>query len=278
MDHVKDIKEWGTPRSACMLFGSCLALAAEFGSKDMVELYLQDSCRSNRCSALPFAARRGRAEMVRFIFSYRIEDWPWRFDHNVRSPNEIRALAEGFRTPDPQVWNYIVELHRHYEIPMFSGARTSVLTTCAQKGWTDMTRHLLAQGTDPDMPVHQHTQAAIYYAAQAGHTDVVRSLLDWRARVRNKDVIAAASNGHLETTRTLLSRKTIITGALVAAARGGYGDVVKLLLDHGADANEVDYGELPAIGYAIINEHGAMFRSLSQTVQAPPHRRSGRLS
>jgi ankyrin repeat protein len=91
-------------------------------------------------------------------------------------------------------------------------------------------------------------------------------------------VIAAASNGHLETTRTLLSRKTIITGALVAAARGGYGDVVKLLLDHGADANEVDYGELPAIGYAIINEHDAMFRSLSQTVQAPPHRRSGRLS
>jgi len=52
----------------------------------------------------------------------------------------------------------------------------------------------------------------------------------------------------------------VVAGSIVAAARGGYGDLVELLLEHRADAKEFD--EFLAIEYAIIAEHERMFRTL----------------
>ena len=263
MNHDLDVDSWGPPKTCSTLFGACLDLAAQFGSEEMVERYLRDSHIGGRCSALPHAASRGRAAMVDFIFNFQIETSPWRFDRYTRSPNEFQALAKALITPDPETWDYIMETHRQYGLHVPASKQTSILLTSAQNGWTNMVRHLLQHGTDPNSFGQTDDETPLFFAAQQGHTDVVQSLLDGGARIQNNCIRVAASKGHVKIVQLLVARKSDITGAVVAAARGGYGDVVKILLKIGANANEED-GELPAIGYAIIAEHISMFRDLVQ--------------
>jgi len=250
------------------IFGSCPRLVATHGSTEMVGEYLERAQIRGRCYLLARAAQQGRLEMVRFIFNYRITVWPWRFDRNRRVPDEFKALGAALRTPNPEVWDYIVSLHGQYGIPVSTDRPASVLATSARQGWTEMTKHLLAKGTDPN--IISFGELPLFYAAQDGHTDVAKSLIEWGAKVMPKDVVVAALKGHVDVIRILLDHNPDITGALVGAARGGNMDIVRLLLDHGADVNEDR--ELPAIGYAIINEHTAVFRCLLQHGAKKPTR------
>lgn len=66
----------------------------------------------------------------------------------------------------------------------------------------------------------------------------------------------------LELFQTILHAHNVDTkGGLVAAARCGHGDIVKLLLENGANANEEKDG-LSALCYAALEEHPIMFRCL----------------
>jgi hypothetical protein len=196
------------------------------------------------------------------IFNYQIEATPWRFNPDVRSPDEFLALSKALRTPYPDVWEYIMDLHHQYAVPIRPRWTLSLLLLCAEKGWLAMARHLLDKGVDLNGFGRTEADTPLFKAAEKGYVEVVQLLLERGANIQGSDVKAAASHGHLRIVKLLLNDNPIVAGTLVAVARGGYGDVVKQLLNHGADANECE--EIPAIGYAILAEHERMFRILLQ--------------
>jgi ankyrin repeat domain-containing protein 17 len=92
---------------------------------------------------------------------------------------------------------------------------------------------------------------------------VVQLLLDWGARPQYDSMKVAAKRGYLGLVELLLAHHCATQGALAAAARGGYGDVVKVLLEHGANANDNDNdGHLCVICHAAIMEHTSIFQNL----------------
>jgi hypothetical protein len=258
-------KQWGL-NSFPRWFGDCTALTARSGSLEMLEQYLEKShqgaYKSNRCRLLSQVALHGRVEMVRFVYNYRIESTPWCFDPRSTSPfSEIKALVRALKTPNPEIWDYIMELHQQHGLRVRVTA-TDHLSRCAQKGWGALARHLLELGTNPNVPQYRSTdETPIFFAAQAGHTDIVQALLDGGSRIHDGAIRAAAEKGHFEIVQLLLTHGADIAGTAVLAAKGGYGDILQLLLKSGANANEEHEG-MPAIGYAILMEHERMFRGL----------------
>jgi ankyrin repeat protein len=115
-----------------------------------------------------------------------------------------------------------------------------------------MARHLLARGTI-------HKDDPIYISAGFGHADVVGALLDWGAKDRSCTMSYAAMNGHLEIVELLLSHHRNSAGAVTAAAERGRGDIVRVLLEHGATTQE-HHGIICAVGHAILTEYTAMFQ------------------
>jgi ankyrin repeat protein len=98
-------------------------------------------------------------------------------------------------------------------------------------------------------------------AAENGHLEVCRLLLDWGAKVdtegndKQTALIKAALNGHLEVCRLLLDRGAKVdthswwnNTALIWAAWNGHMSVVKFLVERGADVRfrNVDSGSAAA--------------------------------
>jgi ankyrin repeat protein len=131
-----------------------------------------------------------------------------------------------------------------------------------------MEGYLLEYGTDPDTS-DRLPETPLLLASQNGHFDVVQTLLDCGARTHDEAMKAASANGHLKIVKLLLGHHCCTTGAVVAAAQGGYGDIIETLLKRGANANEDD-GDLSAICYAMITEHISMFRCLRAQGANPP--------
>lgn len=101
---------------------------------------------------------------------------------------------------------------------------------------------LLDQGADVNSRRDDIQQTPLMDAADMGHEEVVRRLLDWGAEVN-------AGNKYRET-------------ALTLAAEGGHTAVVSLLLDWGAEINVVDeFGDTPLLN-ATEGNHEATLRLL----------------
>ena len=261
MNHTSDIERWEAPMTSSSLFGSCFNLAARSESAEMIELYLRQQILPYRSRALVQAAERGQANMVRFLYNYRSETYPWSYaDVRVNAsmyPSGCDALLQALSTPSPEIWDFVMQLLRENDVDISRGRNTDLLIA-TQSGWTKMARHILQHGIWGSSLFVGHP---IWHAAREGHLDIVRALLDYGAAVRSDTMRGAALNGHLEVVRLLLASNANMTGAVVDAAKGGHGDIVELLLKNGGRANDYD-GELPAVAYAILAEHGRMLQCL----------------
>jgi ankyrin repeat protein len=266
MHHVSDIERWEAPMTSSSLFGSCFRLAATSGSPEMIELYLRQQCLPYRNRAFVEAAKEGQADMVRFLFDYHSDTHPWTYTEGSINasmyPSGYRALMQALSTPNPEIWDFVMQLLRENDVTIKEGQESNMLERAAEDGRTDMVRHLLHHGTPTRAPGKIFKQESpIWYAAQRGHLEIVQALLDRGATVPLDTMRDAALSGHIQVVRLLLAYKANTTGAVVDAAKGGYGDVVELLLENEGNPNEDD-GELPAIAYAILAEHMRMYKCL----------------
>ena len=105
---------------------------------------------------------------------------------------------------------------------------------------------LLARGMDVDT-ADPSGNTLLMIAARKGHFDLVKFLLDAKARVRARNgygesaIMAAALHGHLEVVKVLQAYGSEINHSgwtpLHYAAWGGYNDVCSFLLEKGAEIN-----------------------------------------
>lgn len=126
-----------------------------------------------------------------------------------------------------------------------------------------MTRRLLEQGADPNLPSGRYLMSPLMAAARAGNTESVKMLLAAGAAVNQADATGATAlswaveGGHAEAVRCLLDAGAAVNH--VAAAAGKYAeptedaytplhlaaamlraDIVQMLLEAGADARATD--------------------------------------
>jgi ankyrin repeat protein len=161
----------------------------------------------------------------------------------------------------------------------------NAVTLAAKQGHTDVIEVLIAAGADPNTKVsakmvsanHREITTAIYQAAINGHAKALRTLIELEADPAaaiddgTTPLMAACYGGHIAIVKILLDHwkdrapkhiNVIIEGktgendggALTFAAKGGFDDIVDLLISRGGDVNRRDaVGGVPLI-YAAVHE------------------------
>jgi hypothetical protein len=255
LNHLAEVDLWGAPMTKSTMFGSCLELCVRSGSMDMLERYLRGEHATNRSRLLPKAAMLGRLDMVEFIHNYEIETTPWCFESGPGSGVDSNALKRGLWTPNPVVWEYIMGLHRHYGRSFRVTFLKALLFRYASRGWTDTARYLLDQYARGKIPMHREEAYITSGTEQDSAPNPADTLVQWD---NNRILMNAISNGRLDYVQLLLEHSCDTKGAVAAAARCGYVDIVRVLLQSGADVNE-DMGDLSAVCYAVLLENTSMF-------------------
>jgi len=277
MNHVSEIQAWGTPQATSPLFGSCYELAATYGSKDMVELYLQQDTFEHRCKALSAAACHGRPDVVRFMLEYHTDAKPGESRDYWSTPDGQRAIQDALLTPTPEIWDYLLGGDGKVRLILDRGFRSVrgmakfVLRRSCARGWVETARYIIGRAEEMSL---RKNDRYLHYAVYHGCIDTMQLLLEWQGCSCPNELKlllrTAAARGHVKMVGILLDLAVQMTGSvpedfvsgLVAgAARGGFGDVVELLLQHGGDANE-EFEELPAMAYAVLSEHTRMAQCL----------------
>jgi len=135
------------------------------------------------------------------------------------------------------------------------------IATAASENKTDDVKAKLIAGENPNTNDVKGATPLIY-AAQFGNAEMAKLLLQWDARVDDRDAFGntalhwAAQRGSIETVRLLLDAKAAIDAQnrqgvtpLMLAASRNQTPVVRLLIHKGADPARQDYTGRDASGW-----------------------------
>ena len=137
---------------------------------------------------------------------------------------------------------YLVELGADVSLKEKTNQKGNALMKASERGNTEIAKLLIGKRADVNA-TDADQMTALYNAAQAGHPDTVRLLID-----------SGAKTG----TKTKLFQDT----ALIAASSAGHAEVVKLLLDNGAEVNETDKDKETALIKAAWSGHLSVAEAL----------------
>jgi ankyrin repeat protein len=155
------------------------------------------------------------------------------------------------------------------------------LQLAARDGNATLLKRFLADGVEIDEKVTSledkaYGWTALHFAVNAGHIEIVRSLLSSGANPQiqeDKDdrtpLLMAAAKGDIESVKLLLEYKALVDvqqldgdTPLICAASEGYPSIVKLLLLSGADAHIKDNLGWTALIWAATNGNEAVVELL----------------
>lgn len=125
------------------------------------------------------------------------------------------------------------------------------MIVAARMGDLEKVKHLVGKVDDINAreKVVGNGYTALFNAASAGHTDVVKFLIEKGAKLNERPgeatpLIMASWGGHTDTVLVLLhagsnpnAKDESGWSALAHAARKGYFDIARLLIENGADVN-----------------------------------------
>jgi ankyrin repeat protein len=219
-------------------------------------------------TALIAAAGKGEVELVRALLD--------------RGADPAKRMSNGSRALDwaaQQGHQTLVELllARDAQLLELPGFRErTALIAAAGNGHAELTRSLLERGADPRRWM-DNGEGALHWACEAGHLAVVqvllaqdRGLVDLPGKAERTALIAAAGRGHDEVVRVLLERgadphkrESDGTRALDWAAQEGHQAVVELLLARDPGLLDLQgYNDRTALMAASGNGHVDLVRLL----------------
>jgi ankyrin repeat protein len=206
---------------------SPLVCACERERVEIVKVLLEHRANPNLAATeVPLMAGRANEDVVKLLLQYGVSPstkdvatrmaWDGNFD-------SLKVLIEAGCPVDILDLNKVTPLH-----------------AAAQRDRTELTRYLLGEGADPNLLAPDSC-----LMAARGNPDSVKHLLDFGADPNTKDVLThAAWDGCLDTVAHMLDAGADINikdlnkvTPLHAACQRERPELVKLLLERGADAN-----------------------------------------
>lgn len=218
-----------------------LIVAAAGGHLDVCKLFVErekvdvNAMHESGVSALMYAAAGGHAEVVGYLVARGA-------DVNAVHVQGGSALMEAATAGGLDVMKVLVEAGADYHIK--DNDAVTPLMSAASQGHLNVTEYLVGEkGVGPDARANSGG-TALMFAAGGGHLQVCKYLLE-----KGVDVNAAAIatpeylnqiNEAIAAGNTDVEPHTNGVTSLMVAALGGHSEVVKLLLEHGADPTMVD--------------------------------------
>ena len=191
-----------------------------------------------------------------------VHDIDGRYMHLHLVPLYYAALC-GFR----HLAEHLVDAHPR-DVDAQGGLRVTPLHAAVYKGYLGVATLLLERGADPNAERFDK-ETPLHTASRRGFIDIVRSLLYYGADSNHPNAFGitplydAVLAGHDEIIQLLLDLPDSNSWTVLpAASREGYKDVVGLLLDRGADANNSDGDGWTVLHTASQEGHVDIVRSL----------------
>ena len=213
-------------------FGLCLLI---------IGLVLTSACSRERYTELMSAARDGADKPVTRALDAGV-------DVNEQSSQGKTALMLAASNGHTGTVKLLIDHGAGVKLQDSFG--TTALIVAATAGKTETTILLLKNGADP---LHKDSSggSALSNATYFGHTDTVQALLDNVGKLSRDDgeelMMLAAGLGHLDIAKALLAKGVSANAvgakghtALMAAIQFEKPEMVKLLLEHGADPGRKD--------------------------------------
>ncbi|MBV9769789.1 MAG: ankyrin repeat domain-containing protein [Bryobacterales bacterium] len=137
----------------------------------------------------------------------------------------------------------------------FQAEGQTVLMTAARAGNPDAVKLLLDHGAEVNAKESWRGQTALMWATAENHPAVVQMLVDHGADVNAVSAVLDFSGMKPKPGDVPMHFPRGGFTALLFAARGGFTDCARILLDHGADLKIGDPDQTSALVLAIINGH-----------------------
>lgn len=187
-------------------FGNPYRMAVMGGHHEAVDLLFSKvhkyDIEMQKSSVVGYACKQGSMELVRRVLPR------WRKQGLEQKRSQLLPVLHGsLGTPSVEIFEMIMDIKRTTIFPTLNEIwRKRLLKSAVKERWLDMVQHLLENHAPTD------THEALVEACDCGHVEAVQQLLDYGTKMDGNEIAVAAHKGRWDVVRLLVERGADING------------------------------------------------------------------